>query len=442
MNEKELINQKVGKIMSKTEAFQSKIQLAASKIQMNRYLNAITNGLMSLLPVTIVGAVGSLINSVDIDSYQNFLVKSGLKIITSAPAEMTTNLMALYAVFMIAVKLADSFEVDGPTAGLLSLMGFLLVTPFVSPEGEFTMASLNVGYFGARGLFTAFIVAIVVTRIYVLFTANGWVLKMPASVPPAISKSFSALVPSMIILVLMSVVRYLFQLTSHGNIHEFIYQLIAQPLMSLGVSFPTTILAIILVSILWFFGIHGGLIIYTVFAPIWASIAQENIAAFNAGRAIPHILSGSFYQQATVMGSGATLGLTIAMLFAKSKQYKALGRLTIIPNLCGINEPVIFGTPIIMNVRFLIPFILTPVVVIVSAYAATLLKILPVLPGVSTPLGTPVLVSGFIASGGDWRWVIFQLLMIVVSFLMYYPFLRIADKEALRVEQESEVAAA
>ena len=121
--------------MSKTAAFQEKIQRATYSIQKNRYLNAITNGLMSLLPVTIVGAVGSLINSLDINGYQNFLIKTGLKAITSAPVEMTTNLMALYAVFMIAVKLADSFDVDGPTAGLLSLMGFLLVTPFVTAKG-------------------------------------------------------------------------------------------------------------------------------------------------------------------------------------------------------------------------------------------------------------------------------------------------------------------
>ena len=296
------------------------------------------------------------------------------------------------------------------------------------------MTSLNVGYFGARGLFTAFIVALVVTRIYALFTANGWVLKMPSSVPPAISKSFSALIPSMIILLLMSTVRYLFLLTPFGNIHDFIYQLIALPLMSLGLSFPTTILATVMVSVLWFFGIHGGLIIYTIFAPIWAPIAQENIAAYNAGQAIPHILSGAFYQQSTMMGSGATLGLTIAMLFAKSEQYKSLGKLTIIPNLFGINEPVIFGTPLIMNVRFLIPFICAPVIVVVTGYVGILLKLLPVLPGISTPLGTPILVSGFIASGGDWRWVIFQFLMVVMSFFIYYPFLKQADLEAFKEE--------
>lgn len=416
--------------MSKTDAFQTGIQKATYKLQQNRYLNAITNGLMGLLPITIVGAMGSLINSLDINSYQNFLVKTGLKAITSAPVEMTTNLLALYAVVMIAVKLADSFNVDGPTAGLLSLMGFLLVTPFVTVKGQFTMASLNISYFGARGLFTAFIVAIVVTRIYAVFTVNGWVLKMPSSVPPAIAKSFSALIPSTVVLLLMSVIRYLFSLTPFGNIHDFIYQLIALPLMSLGLSFPTTILATVMVSLLWFFGIHGGLIIYTIFAPIWAPIAQENIAAYNAGQAIPHILSGAFYQQSTMMGSGATLGLAIAMLFAKSKQYKALGKLTIIPNLFGINEPVIFGTPLIMNVRFLIPFVLAPVVVMVTGYVGILLKILPVLPGISTPLGTPILISGFIASGGNWRWVIFQLLMVVMSFFMYYPFLKKADQEA------------
>lgn len=423
--------------MSEKMSFQHRIANIAGKIQTNKYISAITNGLISLMPVTIVGSIGSLINSIPIDSYQEFLVNTGLKTITAIPNEITNNLLAIYAVYLIAVKFAESFDLDGVQAGMLSLMAFLIVTPFGVAEGEAAMSFIGTRWLGAPGLFTAFIVALLVSTIYVKFQTNGWVIKMPSGVPPTVSKSFSSLVPSFVIMFIMLAVRFLFMQTAMGDVHTFIFSFIAKPLTALGSSFPALFIAIIVAQVLWLFGIHGAMIIYTVFIGIWMPLGVDNLTAYNAGTAIPHMVTGALFQQAVTMGSGQTLGLTIAMLFGKSAQYKTLGKLSIVPNACGINEPVIFATPLVMNFTLAIPFILTPLIILTLAYVGMKTTILPILPGLAAPLGTPVIIAGLLQSGGNWRWGVFQALTIVISFLAYAPFFKKLDREAYAAELEA-----
>lgn len=185
--------------MTEKMTFQERMQTIAGYIQSNKYVSAITNALMSLLPVTIVGAMGSLVNGMPIDAWQNFLNSSGLKIITSIPNEVTNNLLAVYTVFLVAYKFAESFDIDGLPAGMLSLMAFFMVTPLMLQEGATTVIGLSNGWLGAKGLFTAFIVALLAGKIYVLFQVKGWTIKMPAGVPPTVVKSFSGLVPGLVI---------------------------------------------------------------------------------------------------------------------------------------------------------------------------------------------------------------------------------------------------
>lgn len=156
--------------------------------------------------------------------------------------------------------------------------------------------------------------------------------------------------------------------TAMGDVHTMIFSFIAKPLTALGTSFPVLFVAILAMQVIWLFGIHGGMIIYTVFIGIWMPLGVENLTAYNAGLAIPHIVTGALFQQAVTKGSGQTLGLTLAMIFGKSAQYKTLVYPTIIPNACGINEPVIFATPLVMNFTLAIPFFVTPLVCLALAY--------------------------------------------------------------------------
>ena len=416
---------------------QVNIQKLASKIHENRYIDAITKGLMGILPVTIIGAIGSLINALPVDAYQNFLISNNLKEITSIPTEVATNLISLYAVFLITFKFVESYELDGVSAGILSLLSFFIVTPysFDSEVKNYAIQNIPALWLGGLGLFTAIIVAVVTSKIYVSIVLKGWVIKMPEGVPPTIAKSFVALIPGFIISFIWLVVRFIFSITMFDNIHRLIYSVISAPLTSLGGTFTAMLIAMLLIQLLWIFGVHGPLIVLSILLPIWTPLGTENLAAYNAGLEIPNIISGALSAQVLFMGSGATLGLAFLMLKAKSEQYRILGKLALIPNMFGINEPLIFGLPVIMNLTLAIPFILTPVIILVSAYLGMVSGVLPMLPGFSAPLGTPVIISGFISGG--WRWGVFQLMMIVISYLMYLPFFRKLDSATYLEETSS-----
>lgn len=243
---------------------------------------------------------------------------------------------------------------------------------------------------------------------------------MPKGVPPTVEKSFAALTPGFIIVFVMLILTAIFGATKYGNMHEFVFFIIQLPLTSLGGTWWAMLICIFLIHLLWFFGVHGTLVVYSVVGPIWVALGLENLDAYQRGVEGTHIIGSPFFPVYVLIGgAGATLGLIIAMLFAKSTRYRTLGKLAIIPSIIGVNEPVIFGMPLVLNVRFMIPFILTPLVSSGLAILLTSIGILPVLHGIQVPLGIPVLVNGWM--NGGWRVSAFQLVMIGVSFAIYYP---------------------
>lgn len=424
------------------ENFQIRLQRIAGGIQNNKYVSAITNGLMTGMPVLIIGAIGTMLNGLPIDGYQNFLVETGLKEFTAIPTEITTNLLALYMAFNIAVKFAESYDIDGIPAGMLSFMSFLILTPYSFDQEALTYAitGLPSTWLGATGLFTAFLVALVTAKIYVVFQKNNWVIKMPDGVPPTVSKSFSGMIPGFVIAILWLVVRYVTSLTPMGDIHSMIYGLIAAPLTALGGNIWAMVVAIIVAHLLWIVGVHGMMVIFSVLTPILTVLTNENLAAYNAGEPLPNVINSALIMQVIFVGSGATLGLALLMLRAKSEQFRVLGKLALIPNIVGINEPLIFGLPIVMNFTLAIPFILTPTLILILGYLGMVTGLLPLLPGFAAPLGTPAIISGFLMGG--WRWAIFQVLMIGLSTALYYPFFRVMDRKAYAdelAEQENTV---
>lgn len=428
--------------MEKTQNFRVKMQKLSGAVQSNKYMSSISNGLMSSMSILIAGAIFSLIDSINIPVYQNFLTSTGLKTLTGIPAAITTNLISLYVVFSIAYSLAGKYKQDGFTAGMLSLMSFLMVTPMmVTGEGRAAISSIPTTWLGAQGLFVALILGVVVSRIYVLIIEKKLYIKMPKGVPPTVEKAFAAIVPCIVITVLMLTLRGIFGATSYENVHKFIYTIIQIPLTKLGGSWIAFLICTFIGSALWFLGVHGTMVVYGVMAPIWTTLRLENLAAFQAGESLPHLVPGSVFNSvyATMGGSGVTVGLAVALIFAKSKRYKTVGKLVIFPSFLGINEPLMFGMPMVLNTRFLIPMVAAPLVSTGLAIIGTAVGILPRLRGIGTPLGTPIVVTGFIEGG--WRVAAFQIIMVIISFLIYYPFFKKADAEALKEENSVEVTA-
>lgn len=425
--------------MEKSQALRIKMQKLSGVIQSNIYIGSITNGLMATMSILIVGSLFILINGINIPAYQNFLTSTGLKTLTEIPGSITISLISLYTVFSIAYSLAGKLKKDSFSAGFLALMSFLILTPLMTTgEAPFTVTSLPFNWMGATGLFVAMFVGLGVARLYALIIDKNFYIKMPQGVPPTVEKSFAAIVPCIAVTVLMLAVRGIFAATPYENIHQFIYNSLQVPLTALGGSWIAFLIATLAGSLLWFLGVHGTMVVFGVMAPIWTAQRLENLAAFQAGAELPHLVPGSIFNSlfATIGGSGATIGLAIALMLAKSKRYQTVGKLTIIPSFLGINEPLMFGLPMVLNTRFLIPLITVPFLNSALAMAATAMGILPRLRGIGSPLGTPILVNGFIEGG--WRVAAFQAFLVGVSFLVYYPFFKKTDALALQEEVETE----
>ncbi|KAB7665052.1 PTS sugar transporter subunit IIC [Bacillus sp. B1-b2] len=423
--------------MDNNSIWRTRVQNFAGVLQRNKYVNTVSNGLAAGLSVILVGAIFTLINTINIPAYQNFLETTNLKALTSIPPMITIDILSLYVVFGVGYTMATQFKQDGFSAGLIALMSFLAVTPVGLLDDGATRA-LSFQWLGSTGLFVAMLIGIGVGRLYVLILEKGFYVRMPKGVPPTITKSFAAMTPAFIIIFLVLAIRGIFNATSYGNIHEFIYTVLQVPLLALGGSWWAYLIITVVISLLWFFGIHGAMVAIGVMAPIWTALNLENLSAFQAGEPLPHLFPGSsFFMTYTALGgSGATIGLVIAMVRARSKRYKTLGKLAIVPSAANINEPVIFGTPMVLNPKLFIPFMLAPIVVTGIAMIATAIGLVPPLIGIGAPLGTPILINGFLEGG--WRVAALQAVLVVISFIMYFPFFRSLDKDAWKNEQELE----
>lgn len=427
-----------------TESLEKYVLPFADKVANNKSLQAIMSGFMTILPITILGAIGTLLGSLQIPVYQEFITSVGLKAIFGYIPGVTTNMLALYAVYSIAKAMAEKLghEKHSTTVGIVTLFVFLMMIPLgvsgvaaESKEAVIIPGALSLTFLGSPGLFTAILLGLVVPRIYCFIIDRNWIIKMPEGVPPMVANSFSSLIPTFIIAILFAFVRFGFSLTDFGNFNTFLYTVIQSPLKSLAASPFTFMLALILVSFFWFFGIHGGLIVMPIITALYTPLNLENLAALEAGLAMPNMITQSdWFVFGMIGGGGATLGFAIWMaFFAKSKRYKTLGRLALPASLVGINEPITFGAPVVMNPLLIIPFTLAPIVSFSISYLLRVVGILTPLNGVNIPTGTPVIFSAFIAGG--WLHALVQLGLIVVCFFIYYPFALMLDKKALADEK-------
>nr|WP_314459698.1 PTS transporter subunit EIIC [uncultured Clostridium sp.] len=428
-----------------TELIEKYFVPMAGKLSKNKFLKAISNGFSVLLPITMIGAIFTLLANLQIAPYQSFVKAVHLKEIFGFAPKVTTDMLAVYAVFLIGKALAEQFDFDDNVAtivGALSLFSFMVLIPLgVSGKAEKSQEIVSIAgavpttYLGAAGLFTAMIVGLLVPFIYQIFIKHNIVLKMPEQVPPTIAKSFNALIPAFSIAFIFGLVRFLFSLTRFGDANSFVYTMMKAPLTSLGASPLTFILFILVCSIMWFFGLHGGMIVMPFINVLYTAAGLENLEAYAGGAAGPNLITNSTWMIfASLGGAGGTLGLCILMAFmAKSSRYKTLGKLALPAGACGINEPITFGLPMVLNTIMIIPLIITPVTTFLISYFMMKIGIIPPLNGTTIPLGTPVVFAGLVAGG--WKTAVLQIALIAVQILIYLPFFKVLDKQAVLEEK-------
>lgn len=425
--------------MKLIDVLEEKLVPVAAWIGQNKYINGIRRAFILMMPLLMIGSVFLMISAFPLPAYQRFMNSqfgTGWKDVLDIPINATFSLIAVYIAFLVAQQLAHQFEMDSIAAGLLSLASFLILTPLEYTENFGSVLTFT--WLGSKGMFVAMVVGVLTVNIFRFFIKRNILFKMPDGVPPEVIKSFEALIPGVVILSLALLLRITMMNTPYGTIHDFIYNILALPLKSLGTSFIGSLLTVFSISILWSVGINSGSMVNGFVRPFWLENQVDNINALKEGLPLPHVITEQFFDMIWMGGAGATLSLLLAVLiFAKSKHIRSVGAIGSIPGLFNINEPVLFGLPIILNPIMLIPFNIVPLVMVTTQYIAMSIGLVARPLGIAFPWPTPAIISGFLTVG-DISGSLMQIANLFIGALIYLPFLRILDKASKYEEDKVE----
>ena len=419
---------------------------SAEKLGNNKVLIAIRDGFLVSTPLIIVASIFLVIANFPIPGYVDFLAQffgQGWPSKMDAIIDSTFSVLGLLGAVGIGYAYARQLESDPIAGGAVALVCFLIITPkvhsdFVNVANGKAFNGFALAHLGSAGMFLAMLTAIISVKIFVTIKNKGWVIKMPDGVPPAVTQSFAALIPSAFAMFFFFVVYLVFSATDYQYAHNFIYKILQAPLMGFGQSLIFEPIYQFLSTLFWFFGINGPAVTNTVFNPIHLALTAENLEAFKQGATLPNIFTGPFGDFfGNFGGGGSTLSLVFLMVFfGKSERMKKLGRLAIVPGIFGINEMIIFGLPVVLNPLIVIPFILTPLVNTILATIATLIGLIPYTTGAALPWTTPFFFSGWLSTGSIVAGL-FQIVLIIIGMGIYYPFFRVIDKQYLHEEHQA-----
>ena len=416
----------------------------AEKIGKNKYLIAVRDGFLLSMPLLIVGSFFLLIANFPIPGWSAFWARFfGEDWVSyfAKPTDATFSIMAILAVVGIGYSFAEQMNVDKLFGAASAMVSWFLIMPYeVLLEGGGSVKGIPLDWVGSKGIFVGIICAFLSIHIYAWVNKKGWVIKMPEGVPPTVVKSFAALIPAGVSMLVFFVINIVFAMTPFHSAFDFIFTILQVPLLKLGNTLPAMVIAYIFLHLFWFFGVNGGSVVAAVFNPILQTLSAENLAAYQAGAPIPNIICQQFQDLfATFGGCGSALSLMIAMLlFCRSKRIRELGKLSLVPGLFGINEPIVFGLPIVLNPMILIPFMLVPTINIVISYICMSIGLVPLCSGVAIPWTMPVVLSGFLSTG--WQGAVLQLVLLVLGIFVYMPFIKMMDKQYLADEAKATAA--
>lgn len=411
----------------------------ATKLNSIKGLIAIRDAFVQIFPLTFVGSIVVCINVVLLSSsgfIGQFLVKiipdlDDFQAVLSPVSNGTINLMAVFIVFLIARNMAKQYEVDGLKAGLTALASFFVLYP---PKVD---GMLTESYLGANGIFVAIITGLLVGYGFSKLTKiDKLQIKMPDQVPPEVSKSFMIAIPTAIIIILISVIAYCISLIEPQGLNALVYAILQAPIQSLGATPFTPMILIFMAMILWSVGIHGTFTVSPIYITLYASMNIANISyAAQAGTtAGPYTWFALFENYGCIGGTGNTLALIVAILILSRKKgwkradYTKTAKIGLIPGLFCINEPIIFGLPIVLNPILVIPFILSPIVSM--GLGALMISTGLVLPGtLDVGWTTPQPIKAFLSASGSWETAISVCFVFIICVLIYLPFVALANKQ-------------
>lgn len=408
------------------------------KVGQNNVIQALSGGMMLTMAISLGAAFFSLLANFPVTSVATFFSDNGLTAQFQAIYNGTMGVMALFVVMTIAYTYAGLKNYNQITSVLFAVAGFLALAPQQVGEGEAIYSAFSMSTLGASGLFVAMLMGIIMPLVYGKLQSTGKLnFKLPDTVPPMVTQSLEPVFIGIFLLFFLLVIRIGFAMTAFGDIFAFINQVVAVPLTGIGGSVAGFLTVQVLMAAFFFFGIHPSALA-AAYSPVRTPILLGAIEAYSSGGTIENVDALCAYFFAQIDGTGNVLGmLIIIFIIGKSVRYKSLAKLAIVPNLFNINEPVIFGMPIVLNPILAVPFILAPLVsglIGLIAYKIGFLTTL-VAPAFLLPWTTPKIVSAFVMFG--WQGSVVYIICLLAMIALYFPFVRTMDIQAYNDEQES-----
>lgn len=412
------------------EKIQKILGPVSAKLQKLKFLMAISETMQLLLPVIIIGSFGCLLAFLGIPAWQNFLTANPvLKTIFMNMQSWTMSILSVYIVIALPYLYAVKLGLDTPiSASILTFASFMLLT-MPTPY-----AAIETTWLGHAGMFSAFIIAWLVTRLIKLMIDKKITIKLPESVPEIISSAFATLIPGAVVIVLSAAIGQGFAATKYGTIHQLLYTVIQTPLQKIGLSYGGLLAFDMVATISMFCGIHGTSTT-AWFSPLLQSASAANLEAYAAGTAMPYIVDKGMSDLTKIGGIGSTLAVVLLiLLIARSKRLRQVSRVAIVPQLFNINEPVLFGLPIMLNPLCFIPYVLGQFVSTTGIYVAVATGFIGHSNGTQVSWTIPPFISTALTNTTPVRAVLFQLFLLVLIMLIWYPFVKMMDRQYVAEE--------
>ncbi|NLM67698.1 MAG: PTS sugar transporter subunit IIC [Enterococcus sp.] len=412
----------------------------AAKLGNQRHLKAISTGMMFGLPFIVIGSFFLIAANPSINMEQYNPETAGIFLrflanwkefavenydLITAPYNLTMGLVGLISAFGIAYSLASDYRLNPSMNGMVALVTFAMVCTPVT-EGQ-----INLNYLGTNGLFVAIIIGLLVVEVARFFEVKNIKFQLPESVPPMVATFMNTLLPLLANIVIFYGINIVFLVTTKQIFPEAVMQILT-PATDIAGSLGGFLLITTLGNILWLFGINGSSIIFPLVFTLGIAQTGLNAEQMANGENMTHLMNLQMYRISVMGGAGATLGLILLMMRSKVSEYRTIGKLSLVPGICSINEPVIFGLPIVLNPIMAIPFLIAPVVNLLLTYFAQKIGLIG-LGFIIDPSFTPFVAQAYLSSM-DWRNVVFTLFLVIVSMVIYYPFFKVLEKNRLAKE--------
>lgn len=452
----------------------------AAKVGNQKHLLALRDAFIALLPITFAGSVAVFLNALLRDLPNDPQILGPGNIITNNWLSQqiigingvvwngTLAAISILLVITLGYKIARAYDVDGLAGSIVALASFIFFVPTTAtttttlaltealpayiidlinyaPQATVSADGTSIvvtgaawgwwnfaSFFNPNGMFTAILTTFISVIIFSYMMKTNFKIKLPDSVPPAVGRAFEAIIPGVVSLFAMALLARLWQFAPFADglpLNTWVSNAIQQPLLAMAEGYWAVVIVILLVHILWFFGLHGTNIVGAFLTATYGVMQLDNAAAFAEGAEIPFFwVAQSFESFVWPGGAGASLVLIAAILtLSKRSDYRAVAKMGVGPGIFNINEPVMFGLPVVLNPLLFIPFVVAPLVTGTIAYFASMFGL--VNPAV-IPLSwvMPTILSGFISTAFDWRAIVLSVINLAVAFIIWAPFVLAANR--------------